>query len=141
MTRHVNRDQLGLFGTVDPAPPPTPARQCPPVRDRKKASGGTGNPLVAKDVLAEVRDGRYGLLDDSDKVVVIEEGERARPALDEDIVHHLIANGYIARCRPGHTMTCVYGIKRSPVLPLQLTGRGKAMLHRWSNLQPLGDNT
>lgn len=140
MTRRANPDQLSLIGMVDPAPTPTSGRQCPPARGRKKPKGTSGNPLVAKDVLAEVNDGHYGLLDDTDKVVVFEDGERVRAALDEDIVHHLITNGYVDRSHARETISCMHGVIRRPVLPLRLTRRGRDMLQRWSNLHPLGDN-
>ncbi|MFE3179080.1 hypothetical protein ACFXPA_44380 [Amycolatopsis sp. NPDC059090] len=127
--------QLGLFGTVDTAPAPQSGRQCPPPRAsrRKNASGGA-NPSVAKDVLAEVRDGRFALLDDTDRVLVFEDADRVRAALDEDVVHHLISGGYVSRGGSRDVVSAMHGAIRRPVTPLKLTARGRTTLQRWSNL-------
>jgi hypothetical protein len=95
---------------------------------------------VAKDVLAEVHTGRYGLLDDTDRVVLFEDDEHVRVALDEDAVLYFLAQGYL-ECRPiRDTVTCLHGAIRRPVLPLRLTRTGRTMLDRWSAYTPLGGN-
>ncbi|MFI5589829.1 hypothetical protein ACIA5G_32600 [Amycolatopsis sp. NPDC051758] len=138
MTRRTDPGQLGLFGTPTPAPPPAPGRACPPARGRRKTLGTPGNPLVAKDVLAEVHDGRFGLLDDTDRVMVLDGEGHCRAAQDDDIVMHLMSIGYIERSPARETISCLHGVVRKPVLPLRLTRRGRDMLQRWSNLTPLG---
>ncbi|TKG57847.1 hypothetical protein [Prauserella endophytica] len=132
-----DRDQLDLFGEASAAPAPRPARQCPPTRGRSTRKP-PANPLVAKDVLAEVQLGRFGLLDDTDRVMVFDDEGHVRAALDEDIVHHLLSGGYVERCPPRDTLTRLHGVVRKPVLPLRLTKTGRAMLQRWANLHPLG---
>lgn len=132
-----DHDQLGLFDTVAPAPVARPARACPPARGRTTGRP-PANPLVAKEVLAEIQLGRFGLLDDTDRVVVFDDEGHVRAALDEDIVHHLLAGGYADRCPPRDTRSCLHGVVRKPVLPLRLTKTGRAMLQRWSHLHPLG---
>ncbi|MFD9893536.1 hypothetical protein ACFWY9_29685, partial [Amycolatopsis sp. NPDC059027] len=109
-----------------------------PARGRKSASRGPANPLVAKDVLAEVQQGRFGLLDDTDRVVVFEERDRIRYAQDEDIVVHLMSIGYIERRPARDTVDALHGVVRRPVLPLRLTRAGRGKLQRWANLSPLG---
>jgi hypothetical protein len=93
---------------------------------------------VAKDVLAEVREGRFGLLDDTDRVMVIDGDGHCRTALEEDIVMHLVSIGYVERSPARDTISCLHGVVRKPVLPLRLTRRGRDMLQRWSNLANLG---
>ncbi|WIX81715.1 hypothetical protein QRX50_13605 [Amycolatopsis carbonis] len=129
--------QFGLFGGVASAPPPASGRQCPPAKSRKPRGGHVGNPLVAKDVLAEVQEGRFALLDDTDRVVVFEDTNWVRVALDEDIVLHLLSIDYIRRGPARDTVTAYHGAVRRPVTPLKLTPRGRSMLQRWSNLAPL----
>ena len=136
MTRRTNPGQFDLFPAPPPAPAPTAARACPPVRGRRKP-GSVGNPLVAKDVLAEVRESRFGLLDDTDRVMVLDGEGHCRAALEEDIVMHLVSIGYIERSPARDTISCLHGVVRKPVLPLRLTRRGRDMLQRWSNLAPL----
>lgn len=142
-SRRRSPNQLDLFGNPQPAvpaPAPAPVRECPPVRSGKSARSAAGNPAVATDVLAEVRDGRYGLLDDTDRVVVFEDTEQVRLALDEDIVHHLISAGCVERRPPSDTVVCRHGAIRRPVSPLQLTRNGRTLLHRWTAYKPLGAN-
>lgn len=130
-------DQLDLFGTPPkPTGRPAPGRQCPPVRQRGQRSRA-GNPAVTTDVLAEVHDQRYGLLDDTDRVVVFEDTDRVRVALDEEAVHELMAQGYVERRPARDTVSCHHGVVRRPVLPLRLTKRGRTLLHRWSALRSL----
>ncbi|MBN6039122.1 hypothetical protein [Amycolatopsis sp. 195334CR] len=130
-------DQLDLFGTPPtPTGRPAPGRQCPPVRQRGQRSTA-GNPAVTVDVLAEVHEGRYGLLDDTDRVVVFEDSDRVRMALDEDAVHQLLAQGYAQRRPLYDTVSCYHGVVRRPVLGLRLTKRGRSLLARWSALRPL----
>jgi hypothetical protein len=137
MTRRTDPAQPGLFDTPAPAPAPSAGRACPPARGRRKP-GSVGNPLVAKDVLAEVRDGRFGLLDDTDRVMVLDGDGHCRAALEEDVVMHLVSIGYVERSPARGTISCLHGVVRKPVLPLRLTRRGRDMLHRWSNLAPFG---
>lgn len=141
MSRRTDPGQFGLFDTPVPAPPPVPGRSCPPARGRAKATGSSGNPLVAKDVLAEVRDGRFGLLDDTDRVMVLDGEGHCRAALEEDVVMHLVSIGYVERSPARDTVSCLHGVVRKPVLPLRLTRRGRDMLQRWSNLAPLGGSS
>lgn len=129
-------NQLDLFDTPQTSTR-TPARPAPPVRDRKSARSQAGNPAVATDVLAEVRDGRYGLLDDTDRVVVFEDTERVRLTLDEEIIHHLMSGGYIERCPAREAVSCLHGVIRRPVSPLRLTKDGRTLLHRWTAYTPL----
>jgi hypothetical protein len=130
-------DQLDLFGnarqTEPPAKPQT--RECPPPRPRRTRS--SGRPEVVADVLAEVRDGRYGLLDDGDRYVVFEEDDRVRLAADDTVLASLAANGYLERRPARDTVSCKHGVIRKPVTPLRLTKRGHQLLHRWQALTPL----
>ncbi|TQJ05446.1 hypothetical protein [Amycolatopsis cihanbeyliensis] len=92
---------------------------------------------MAVEVLAEIEQYRYGMLDDTDRVVVFEDTDRVRMALDEDAVHHLISQGYAQRCPARETVSCHHGAIRKPVTPLRLTKRGRTLLYRWSSLAPL----
>ncbi|EOD70345.1 hypothetical protein [Amycolatopsis vancoresmycina] len=138
MTRRTDPRQLGLFGTPTPAPAPVAGRVCPPARGRRKTTGSPSNPLVAKDVLADVRDGKFGLLDDTDRVMVIDPDGHCRFAGEEDIVVHLMSVGYVERSPARETISCLHGVVRKPVLPLRLTHRGRDKLQHWSNLTPFG---
>lgn len=133
MARRVPPGQLGLFGAQLPATP-TPQRDAPPPRPRNARPAAT--PDVARDLLAEVQEGRYGLLDDTDRVVVFEDLDRVRVATDEDAVHALISGGYVQRGPARETVSCHHGAIRRPVSPLRLTRQGRALLHRWSALKP-----
>jgi hypothetical protein len=88
-------------------------------------------------VLTEIQHGRYGLLDDTDRVVIFEEDDRVRLALDEDTVLSLLAQGYLDRRPARDTVSCLHGAVRRPVTGLRLTRRGRDLLARWSALRPL----
>lgn len=135
MTTHEAQDQLDLFGA---APKPAPAssdRSGPPPRPRRARS--SGRPEVAADVLAEVHQGRYGLLDDSDRYVVFEEDDRVRLAADDTVLASLANGGYVERRPVRDTVSCRHGVIRKPVTPLRLTKRGHHLLNRWTALTPL----
>lgn len=129
-------DQLGLFGTPDTPTETAASRACPPPR-APRTRITAGNPVVARDVLAEVADRRYGFLDDTDRVMVFEEPERVRLALDEDSVHTLISSGYVERAPSRDIVTAHHGAIRRLVQPLRLTQRGRSLLVRWSSYRPL----
>lgn len=129
----MSTDQLDLFGAT-PATPPA-GREQPPAKTRGARASAT--PAVARDVLAEIADGRYGLLDDTDHAVVFEDTDRVRHALDDDTIAHLVGQGYAERCPARETVSAHHGAIRRPVSPLRLTKRGRTLLARWSALQPL----
>ncbi|SFJ41400.1 hypothetical protein SAMN05421835_105144 [Amycolatopsis sacchari] len=133
MGRRTDPGQLDLFGP-QPVSAPVPGRACPPPRSPRRAASVT--PTVAHDVLAEIQEGRYGALDDSDRIVVFEDTDRVRLATDEDTVHELLTGGYVQRCPPREAVSCLHGAIRRPVAPLRLTRQGRALLHRWSALKP-----
>lgn len=129
----MNHEQLALFGTAQQIPPqpstrPTASRTPRPRRHTADA---------AIEVLSEVRDGRYGMLDDTDFVMVFTEPDRVRKAVDDDLVHHFIAAGLIRCGSKRDTLACLHGAIRRPVTPLALTAKGRTQLARWCALHPL----
>ncbi|WP_143229461.1 hypothetical protein [Actinophytocola xanthii] len=130
----MSRDQLDLFGAAPRPASGTSTRQSPPARARRARS--SGRPEVAADVLAEVHQGRYGMLDDSDRYVVFEDDTRVRLAADDNVLASLTAGDYIERRPVRDTVTCRHGAVRRPVTPLRLTRRGHALLNRWQALTP-----
>lgn len=135
--RRVPPGQLGLFTDQLPATPaPAPVRDGPPPRTGRKPARPQVTPSVAQDVLAEVQEGRYGVIDDSDRVVVFEDTDRVRVAIDEDTIHTLFGGGYVERCPARETVSCLHGAIRRPVSPLRLTKSGRSLLNRWSALKP-----
>lgn len=131
-------DQLGLFA-ADAPPAPTSSRSQPPARGRarKSRSSSMGNPALVVDALTEVRDGRFGLLDDTDTCLVFEDHDRVRIAQDDALLASLRSQGFIELSPPRDTVSCLHGARRRPVTPLRLTRRGRDLLHRWSSLKPL----
>ena len=125
--------QDALFGGTEPAPP---AVADAPVRGRSRARRPMRPDRVVP-LLQEVQDTRYGLLDDTDRVMVFEDYNRVRTALDDDLIWHLIREGYVERCPPRDMVSCLHGVIRKPVLPLRLTKAGDTLMHRWSGYTPL----
>lgn len=141
MTRHSARDQLDLFANPTGGglvPVTRSSRRRPPARRRSRTTPSAA-PLVARDVLAEVQLGQFGLLDDTDTVVVFDAEGNVRTALDEDLVHHLIRQKYVHRCPIRDALTGHTSRGSRPVLPLRLTTSGRRMLEKWSALGPVDD--
>lgn len=133
-------EQPSLFAMADHDSAPTEMRQsrpAPPPRGRGKTHSQAGHPAVVLDVLTELEHGQYGMLDDSDTVVIFEDDDRVRAALDEDAIQHLLGQGYVERCPARERVSCHHGAIRKPVQPLRLSKRGRSLLNRWSALQPL----
>ncbi|MTD53883.1 hypothetical protein [Amycolatopsis pithecellobii] len=130
MVHHTDPDQFSL---IDSQPPPTTeATRTTPRRRRKPRHAAT--PAAAQEVLTEVQEGRYGALDDTDRIVWFTDPERVRHAHDEEIVAGLIRQRYVERCPARDTITAHHGAIRRPVSPLRLTKEGRALLTRWSAL-------
>jgi hypothetical protein len=132
MAHHADANQAGLFRPTPAAPTSAPVREAPAPRPRGKAPAMT--PAVAHDVLAEVREGRYGLLDDTDRVVWFEDADHVRFATDADLLHSLMNNRYVEHCPARDLTSSRHGAITRPVLPLRLTKTGRELLARWSAL-------
>jgi hypothetical protein len=129
--------QPDLFGNTAsdrPAPAEPASRPAAPRAPRARSGG---SPQMAAEVLAEVNDGRYGVLDTTDRVVVFEDSDRVRHAIEEDVIASLMAGGYVTQKGTRDTVSCHHGAIRRPVTPLRLTPRGRQLLSRWSALKPL----
>ena len=79
-----------------------------------------GNPALVVDALTEVRDGRFGLLDDTDTCLVFEDHDRVRIAQDDALLASLRSQGFIELSPPRDTVSCLHGARRRPVTPLRL---------------------
>jgi hypothetical protein len=130
MAGSIDPDQFGLFGAQ---PAPAEERDCPAPRRRRKR-GRAETPGFAQEALAEVQEGRYGLLDDTDRIVWFEDASHVRLAHDEEIVAGFIRQRYVERCPVRDTLITRHGAIRRPVLPLRLTKDGRALLSRWAAL-------
>lgn len=131
-------EQLDLFApTTPPAPDPVESQPCPAPRPRRRRGrGSTPGPEVITQVLTETTAGRFGLLDDSERVVVFEEPDRVRVASEEDLVTGLMASGHLERHPRRDAVSALHGAIRRPVTPIRPTRAGRGLLARWSALHP-----
>jgi hypothetical protein len=130
----VDTSQPDLFGRAIPEQT-QPAASPVTGRSRRAAAGGSAS--RAAEVLSEIAEGRYGVLDTSDRIVVFEEDDRVRHATDEDVIASLMSQGYVTEKGVRDTVSCRHGAIRRPVTPLRLTPRGRQLLSRWSALKPI----
>ncbi|MDQ3402240.1 MAG: hypothetical protein M3548_02455 [Actinomycetota bacterium] len=128
-------DQLDMFTPTTPAPVMA-SNPVPPSRRRSRGSVSL-TPQAAGEVLADVHLGKFGMLDDSDRVVLFEDPGRVRFAAEEDVALSLLQQRFIERQPPRDTESCLHGVIRKPVTPLRLTKSGRALLNRWASLVPL----
>lgn len=122
--------QIDLFGGAPVEAAGTlPTKSAPNVK-----FGFGGKPDVVAEVLAEIRDARYGRLEVNDRIVRIEYGERCRYAADSeaDVVESLLAQRY---ARLGTVMSLRHGVIAKEVYVLVLTPGGRGLLERWSALR------
>lgn len=138
--KRLDANQIDMFAD-SAAPAPSCVQQnhrpAPPTRGRSR-SHAPMTPDRVVPILADVHQGRFGLLDSTDRVMVFEEHDRVRAALDDDLVTSLLRQGYIERRPQRDTVSCFHGAIRRPVSPLRLSKQGHILLARWGALKPLG---
>ncbi|MBB3662459.1 hypothetical protein FB384_001363 [Prauserella sediminis] len=130
--------QAELFAVDTPAPA-APKRRGNIRPTRRPAQMLAVKPHVAREVLAEVAERRFGIVDQTDRVARIDADCGVTQASEEDIVHHLITQDYVELCPMRDTFTGHTARWSRPVSPLRLTKRGRNLLDRWSALAPVGD--
>lgn len=123
-------DQLDMFSAL-PAAPTVPA----PEPSRRKEPGG--GPQRATEVMVQISEGRFGVLDNTDRIVWFEDDRHVRHSPDEDVVASLIAGGYAGERGDRYRVGCRHGAIIRPVTPLRLTPAGKKLLTRWRSYVPL----
>jgi hypothetical protein len=104
---------------------------------RSFAAQGGGSPREAAEALADIRDGRLGVLDNTGRVVRFIDHDQVRHGDNEGVVVALIRSGYVIEDDRGR-VSCLHGAIRRPVIPLKLTGPGRVLLERWSALRGTG---
>ncbi len=118
---------------------PTPTSNCrktvsPP---RAFAVNEGGSPREAAEALADIHNGRLGVLDNTGRVVRFIDHDQVRHGHNDAVVTALVRAGYVTEDDSGR-VSCLHGAIRRPVVPLQLTNRGRALLERWSALHGTG---
>lgn len=137
-------EQFGLFD----APPPVPvegarsrrARECRP-GSRSLARDPGGSPARAHELLVDVQEGRYALLDTTDRVVRVSGEGRVRHASadDESVIVSLLASRFVAEAPAREATVVRHGAVTRPITPLRLTSAGRQLVSRWSALHRLPD--
>lgn len=97
-------------------------------------SGFGGKADVVAEVLAEIREGRYGRMDFNDRIVLIEGGERCRyaPDAEAEAMESLLGQRY---ARQGAHVQLRHGAITRDVYPILLTPTGHKLVERWSALR------
>lgn len=126
MARRGDPGQLDLFGDSTPVDVPAP-RQGP-----KTGFGGKADAVV--ELLDQVHQGRFGVLESTDRVVCIDAERHCwhAPAVDAAMVESLIAQRY---AKPVDVEPLLHGAVRRNVVLLALTPGGRGLLRRSSILQ------
>jgi len=128
--------QVGLF----PAPERRPKRHRPTRTTAPAPRTLSMKPHEAREVLAEVAEKRFGIVDNTDRIASVNaEDHSVAPAAEEDLLYHLINQGYVERCPARDTFTGHTARWSRPISPLRLTKHGRTLLQRWSALAPVGD--
>lgn len=140
MSRRPPTDQISLFDPPDQATAPVaPAAATPATTGRRRHDG---SPQRAAELLAEVQDGWYAAVDDTDRIVIVEDVTgslaKVRYAIDEDAITTLIGSGCVERRPPRDNLSALHGVIRKTVTPLRLTAHGRAVCARWNAFAPIG---
>jgi hypothetical protein len=126
MARRTDPGQFELFADQ-------PAQVAPVKVDHGTPSGYGGQPDVLVRVLDEIHDGRYGQIDPSGRVVVLDGDGHCRHPDDEltTIVEHLVAQRFAGQ---GEFTTQLHGAIRKNIYLVKLTNAGHRIRTRWSHL-------
>lgn len=127
-----NRDQIDLFGGALGQAAANPAPAKPAVR-----LGFGGKADAALEVLDQVHNGRYGRIEDNERIVYLDGENRCRHALDADavIVESLLRQRYV---KPTYVETMRHGAIAKLVEVLAPTTGGLGLLTRSSVLRTKG---
>lgn len=133
--------QASLFDSPQSVAAPEPAPVSAPLGARRRRRTD-GSPQRAAELLAEVHDGRYAAVDDSDRIVIVEDVTgalaRVRYATYEDAITTLIRSGCVERCPVRDNLSALHGAICRTVTPLRLTRYGRSVCARWNALAPIG---
>ena len=122
-----------LFGgTLRPQPTPTrhTRPRKPTVAGRTPTTPAGGTPREALAALADVHDGRLGVLDNTGRIVQFTEHDQVRQAHNDHVITALTRSGYVTE-NDKDRVSCRHGAIRRPVVPLKLTRAGRELLERW----------
>ena len=128
MARRSDPGQLDLFGETPQAVEIVPA----PRQEPKTGFGGKADLVV--EVLDQVHNGRFGLLESNDRVVHLDGDGHCRHASNADAstVESFIVQRYV---KPAGVESLRHGAVRRNVVLLVLTPGGRGLLRRSSILQ------
>jgi hypothetical protein len=126
MARRANSGQFDLFADQ-------PDEITAPKVERGTPSGYGGQPDVLVQVLDEIHDSRYGQIDQSGRVVVLDGDGHCRHPHDDvtTIVEHLVAQRFAEQ---GEFTTQLHGAIRKNIYLVKLTNAGHRIRTRWSHL-------
>ncbi|GAA0614281.1 hypothetical protein GCM10010174_34910 [Kutzneria viridogrisea] len=129
MARRADPSQLDLFGDTNITVTPVVVAST-----SVQPSGLGGSVDLVAQVLVEVHDGRYGLLDSSGRAVEVDGDQHCRYTDADGLLDSLRVQGYL---RESDTVSCRHGVIAKPVTLLKLTGAGEKLRRRWSHLRPV----
>jgi hypothetical protein len=105
-----------------------------PVKEpRGVPAGYGGQPDMVMEVLNEILDGRYGVIEKTGRVVEVTADRTCRLSEVEDIVLNLQQQRYIEE---GEMVACRHGAIIKPVNRFKLTKSGTTLRRRWAHLKP-----
>jgi hypothetical protein len=99
---------------------------------RGTVSGYGGQPDAVMEVLSEIRDQRYGIIEKTGRVVEINVDRVCRHSEVEEIILHLQKQRYVDE---GEMIPCRHGAIIKPVNRFKLTKAGRNLYNRWANLK------
>jgi hypothetical protein len=104
------------------------ARNCAELAERSGVPTIRQEIPVPADVISDIHSGQYGIVAQTDRVVIFDDDRQARHCAEEDVVSALVAGRYAVARGDRHAVTCRLEDSARTVLPLQLTAQGRQWL-------------
>ncbi len=117
--------QESLFGEQSNEIVPVP-------KPRGAVTGYGGQPDTVMEVLTEIRDNKYGLVEKTGRVVEVTPDRTCRHSEVEDIILYLQKQRYVEE---GEMIPCRHGAIIKPVNRFKLTKAGRNLYNRWASLK------